>query len=320
MSNTRPPDEIRLGVSACLLGEKVRFDGGHKHDRYITGTLAKYVTFVPVCPEVECGLPIPREAMRLVGDPAAPRLVGSKSGEEFTDRMTRWAKRRVQELEKEDLCGFIFKKDSPSSGMERVKVYTKGQPARKGRGVFAGMFMDHFPLLPVEEEGRLHDPVLRENFITRIFTYRRWRALLSENRSRGGLVDFHTRHKLLVLAHDEPRYREMGRLVAAAKSMNIDTLLSEYQGLLTDALRHKSTPRKNANVLQHMAGYFKKQLDAADKAELARLIEQYRTETVPLIVPLTMILHYVRKFGPPWLASQYYLNPHPLELKLRNHV
>ena len=187
--------KIKLGISTCLLGENVRYDGGHKLDRFITDTLGQYVEYVPVCPEVECGLPIPREFMHLEGDLESPRLVTSRTKQDMTERMVTWAKRRVVELEKKGICGFIFKSDSPSSGMERIKVYNeKGMPVKKGVGVFAKIFMNHFPLLPVEDEGRLHDPKLRENFVERIFILKRWREVLTKKETRGNLVAFHTQH------------------------------------------------------------------------------------------------------------------------------
>ena len=216
--------KIRLGISACLLGQAVRYDGGHKHDRFITETLGQYVEFVPVCPEVECGLGIPREAMRLVGDLEQPRLLTIRSRKDYTDQMLAWAQRRVRELEREDLSGFIFKSDSPSSGMERVKVYNdKGMPVKKGIGLFARAFMEHFPLLPVEDEGRLHDPKLRENFIEAIFAFKRWRDVVTSGPGRKELVAFHTRHKLLLLAHSPEHYREMGRVVAHSQSARCQT-------------------------------------------------------------------------------------------------
>lgn len=220
-------ERIKLGVSTCLLGENVRFDGGHKHDRFITDTLGQYVQFVPVCPEVECGLGIPRESMRLVGDPESPRLVTVRTHVDHTDRMMTWARARVKDLEREEICGFIFKSDSPSSGMERVKVYNdRGMPEKKGVGMFARVFMDHFPLTPVEEEGRLNDPRLRENFIERIFTLKRWREVRAGEESVGALVDFHTRNKLLILAHSEKHHRAMGKLVAGGKSLPAQSLYS----------------------------------------------------------------------------------------------
>ena len=313
--------KIRLGISTCLLGEKVRLDGGHKWDRYLTDTLGQYVEYVPVCPEVECGLGVPRESMRLVGDPESPRLVTTRTHRDFTDRMVQWARKRVVELEKEDLCGFIFKSDSPSSGMERVKVYTeKGMPLKKGRGVFARTFMEHFPLIPVEEEGRLHDPKLRENFIESIFTLMRWRELLQEGPSRRNLVAFHTQNKLLLLSHSEKHDRLMGRLVATAKEKPIKEIYEAYEALLMEALALKTTIKKNANVLQHMMGYFKKDLSSDEKQELLGVIDEYRKGYVPLIVPITLMNHYVRKYDQSYLKQQTYLQPHPMALQLRNHV
>ena len=313
--------KIKLGISACLLGENVRYDGGHKLDRFLRDTLGQYVEYVPVCPETECGLGVPREAMRLVGDAAAPRLVTIKTKRDLTDRMVSWAENRVSELEKEDLCGFIFKSRSPSSGMERVKVYNeKGMPSMKGRGIFAGVFMDRFPLIPAEEEGRLHDPKLRENFIESIFVLKPWREMLGGRRTLGRLVEFHTQNKLLLLSHSQKHYREMGRLVASGKKLPPSELFERYEVMLLEALRLKTTVRKNTNVLQHMMGYFKKDLSGDEKQELLETIESYRQGDVPLIVPVTLIKHYVRKYREAYLSGQSYLNPHPADLRLRNHA
>lgn len=315
-------DKIRLGISSCLLGNMVRFDGGHQHDRYITGTLGNYVDFVPVCPEVECGMPIPREALRLVGDPESPRLVTSRTNVDHTEQMLRWAETRLKALEAEDLDGFIFKNRSPSSGMERVKVYPaggKGMPEKKGVGIFARTFMEHFPNLPVEDDGRLHDPMLRENFIERIFVHRRWRKLLAEKKTIGGLVEFHTRHKLLIMAHSQKKYREMGPLVAKAKQITGDELYQSYETLLMNALKLRCTLKSHSNVLLHLLGYFKKDLSLDEKQEVLEIIDQYKAGLMPLIVPITLINHFVRKYKQEYLAKQYYLNPHPIELKLRNH-
>ncbi|PLX98104.1 MAG: DUF1722 domain-containing protein [Desulfuromonas sp.] len=314
-------DKIRLGISSCLLGEKVRFDGGHKLDRFLVDTLGQYVDYVPVCPEVEVGLPTPRDALRLIGDPENQRLVFSRNGEDITERMNEWAERRVRDLEKEELCGFVFKSKSPSSGMERVRLYDKnGVPNKVGVGLFARAFMEHFPLLPVEEDGRLHDPKLRENFIESIFTFKRLRESMAAGKTRGNLVDFHTQHKLLVMAHSPELYRELGKLVAAAKSFTIDELYDQYIVLLGKALRLKTTHSKNVNVLQHILGYFKKQLSSDEKKEALDLINRYRNQYVPLIVPLTLLNHFVRKYEQSYLKDQVYLEPHPVELKLRNHV
>jgi uncharacterized protein YbgA (DUF1722 family)/uncharacterized protein YbbK (DUF523 family) len=312
---------INVGISTCLLGENVRYDGGHKRDRYLTDTLGQYVNYVPVCPEAEAGFGIPRESMQLRGDPSAPRLVTNKTGRDMTEAMVTWAQKRVVELEKENLCGFIFKARSPSSGMERVKVVNdKGMPAKKGVGLFARAFMDHFPLIPVEEEGRLHDPKLRENFIESVFVLKRWRALRQEGKSRGKLVAFHTQHKLLIMSHSVEHYRAMGKLVARAKEVSLDKLYDTYQEHLMAALRLRTTLKKHGNVLQHMMGYFKKMLSADEKDELLSYLDLYRRGYLPLVVPVTLIKHYVRKYDQPYLKDQYYLHPHPVELQLRNHV
>ena len=314
-------EKIRLGISTCLLGEPVRYDGGHKLDRFLTETLGQYVEYVPVCPEVECGLPVPRESMHLEGDSEAPRLVTSRTKQDMTARMVEWAGERVIALEQEGLCGFIFKSNSPSSGMERVRVYNeKGLPVKSGVGIFARIFMEHFSLLPVEDEGRLHDPELRENFIERIFTLKRWRETLAHGRSRGNLVVFHTRHKLLILSHSPKHYQVMGKWVAQAKDVPLKEFYQNYQVLLTEALNLKATPKKNSNVLSHMMGYFKEQLSSDEKQELLEVIDHYRQEFIPLVVPITLIGHYVRKYDQPYLKEQVYLNPHPVELQLRNHA
>jgi len=314
-------EKIRLGISSCLLGEKVRFDGGHKLDHFLTETLGRYVEYVPVCPEVEVGLPTPRETLRLVGDPEQQRLVFSKSGEDITERMTSWAKQRVMQLEKEDLCGFVFKSKSPSSGMERVRLYDRnGVPNKIGVGLFAKVFMEHFPLLPVEEDGRLHDPRLRENFIETIFTLKRLRETLAKGKTAKNLIDYHTRHKLLMMAHSPDIYRQTGKLVARAGEMETKKLFQDYLGLLIKGMRLRPTVAKHVNVLQHIVGYFKKQLSADEKQEVISVIESYRAKQVPLIVPLTLLNHFVRKYDQPYLKQQVYLNPHPVELKLRNHV
>ena len=313
--------KIKLGISSCLLGNAVRYDGGHKRDRFLTDTLGRYVDFVPVCPEVEVGLGIPREAMRLVGDLNHPRLLTIRSRIDHTERMAAWAQERVRELEKENLCGFIFKSDSPSSGLERVKVYDpNGVPVKKGVGLFARVFIEYFPLLPVEDEGRLHDPLLRENFIESIFVWKRWREMGEQNRGKGGLVDFHSRHKLLIMAHSPKQYQVLGQWVAQGKGVSLDDLLLQYQEMLSSALRQKPTNKKNANVLQHILGYFKKDLTPDEKQEALEGIENYALGFVPLIVPVTLMNHYVRKYHQPYLMDQYYLNPHPLELQLRNHA
>lgn len=311
---------ITLGVSSCLLGEPVRYDGGHKHDHYITDTLGRYFRFLPVCPEIGCGLPVPREAMRLEGDPAAPRLMTRGTRIDLTDKMLAFCTAAVKELEHADLCGFVFKKGSPSSGLFRVKVYTAGYPAKSGSGLFAAAVARRFHLLPMEEEGRLNDPDLRENFIERVFSYRRWKDFLAAVPTLGRLVEFHTAHKLLLMAHSPAVYRSLGALVGQGADLLLPELLRRYEEQFMKGMALHATTQKNTNVLQHMAGYFKKHLSAGEKAELLDVIGQYHEHLTPLIVPLTLLRHYVRKYDQQYLAGQVYLAPHSVELMLRNHV
>jgi uncharacterized protein YbgA (DUF1722 family)/uncharacterized protein YbbK (DUF523 family) len=313
--------KLRLGISTCLLGENVRFDGGHKHDQYLTGTLAQFVEWVPVCPEVEIGLGTPRESLHLAGDPAAPRMVTTKTNRDHTEAMLKFSQAKTEQLKSLQLNGYILKKDSPSCGMERVRVYSeKGMAARNGIGLFARVLMEQMPNLPIEEEGRLNDPRLRENFIVRIFCHYRWQRLREKPFRLTDLIAFHTQHKFLLLAHHEKNYRDMGKLVAEGKSHVPKELLARYEELYFAALRHPAPKRKHANVLQHLAGYFKKQLDEKDKQELHTTIDDYHQGLLPLVVPLTLIKHYVNKFEVQYLQDQIYLNPHPKELMLLNHV
>jgi len=316
-ANTKP----LIGISKCLLGENVRYDGGHQLDRYLRDTLGAHVDFVPICPEVECGLPVPREAMRLVSVDGNIRLMTQKSGLDITPQMETWMAGRLQELGKLPLCGFVFKAKSPSSGWQRVKIYEQeGGVRHNGTGIFAGAFTAAFPHLPVEEDGRLHDPRLRENFIERIFVLQRWLNLTSGPKSLGSLVRFHSAHKYLLMAHCPKTLKELGSLVAAGKKHPLDKLYTLYLAALSKAMQRIATVKKNTNVLMHIMGYFKKQLTADEKAELLEVIEQYHAEKAPLVVPLTLINHYVRKYEPEYLKDQVYLAPHPQELMLRNHV
>ncbi|HOG08743.1 MAG: DUF523 and DUF1722 domain-containing protein [Syntrophales bacterium] len=315
-------EKIRVGISTCLLGKHVRYDGGHQEDRYLTHTLSRYFDWVPVCPEVEYGLGVPREAMRLVGDPERPRLVTIRTAVDHTDGMKRWARERLSALEREGLGGFVFKSKSPSSGMAAVKVYpdTGGSPVKKGVGIFAAALMERFPLLPVEEDGRLHDPSLRETFLERIFVYHRWRELWRDGGRMADLVRFHAEHKLLLLSHSPKHVTLLGRLVANPERRPLRALREAYLRGMMEGLKLPATTRKNTNVLDHMAGYFKKRLTADEKEELRNVIDRYHRGLVPLVVPLTLLGHYVRRYDEPYLKRQVYLNPHPLELMLRNHV
>jgi uncharacterized protein YbgA (DUF1722 family)/uncharacterized protein YbbK (DUF523 family) len=324
MTRTNPTTtggRIRIGVSACLLGDEVRYDGGHKRDPFLTEILGPLVEWVKVCPEVESGMGTPRESMRLVDEGGTIRLRTVKTGEDHTASMTAYAAGKTNALAGEDLCGYILKKDSPSCGMTRVKLYRgKGPPSRSGVGLFARALLARFPQLPVEEEGRLTDPRLRENFIERVFAYRRLRDLFESRWTVGDLVRFHTAHKLVLLAHSTQAYARLGRLVAGAKSADRASLRERYTAGFMEALTTIATPPRHTNVLQHVAGYFKKALDAASRAELLAAIEDYRRGLVPLVVPVTLVRHHVRVHDVRYLAGQIYLAPHPKELMLRNHV
>jgi uncharacterized protein YbgA (DUF1722 family)/uncharacterized protein YbbK (DUF523 family) len=315
-------DKPRIGISQCLLGDEVRYDGGHKRDVFLTDVLAPFVEWVPVCPEVEAGLGTPREAMHLAGDPDAPRLLTISTHLDLTDKLKVFSHRRVQELRECDLDGYIFKKSSPSCGVHRVKVYTeKGQPSQQGAGIFSTVFQEAFPLLPVEEEGRLNDAVIRENFIERLFCYRRWKTQVQHKRtSRGLIVDFHTRHKYLLLTHSRTHYEALGKVVASAGQQTPSDLANGYGEIFMEALKVKATVKKHVNVLQHLAGHLKKHLSPEERADLQENIHDYYQRLTPLAVPLTLIKHYVRTLRIPYLVDQVYLNPHPKELMLRNHV
>ncbi len=326
-------DRPRIGVSACLLGQPVRYDAGHKRDPFLVETFGRHVEWVPVCPEVEAGFGTPRETMRLVlvrpenrnprerYNPSNLALILNEHGTDVTTQLTSYARRRVERLANANLSGFILKKDSPSCGMERVKVYTsRAQCERAGRGLFAEALMSRLPDLPVEEEGRLGDPRLRENFVERVFAYRRLRELFGGRWSVGEVVQFHTAHKLTLMAHSPSAYRELGRLVAGAKSQRHGSFAADYQSQFMRALKTIATPVRQANVLQHMLGYISKQLTQDDRAELLEEIDEHRLGRTPLVVPITLMRHHVRRLEAGYLLGQTYLEPHPRELSLRNHV
>jgi uncharacterized protein YbgA (DUF1722 family)/uncharacterized protein YbbK (DUF523 family) len=316
-----PADEIRIGISACLLGQNVRYDGGHKKDAFLTGQLARFVTFVPLCPEVEVGMGVPRPTIRLERVGGEIRLRDPKHDVDHTAAMRRWAEARVATIERLGLSGFVLKKDSPSCGMERVKVHSgKGPGVRDGVGLFAEALMRRMPLLPVEEEGRLNDLALRESFVERVFAHRRLATLFSRRWTLGDLVQFHSAEKLLLLAHRPAAYQTLGRLVAGPKRLPRAEVARAYGEAYTAALRTPATRGRHANVLQHMAGYFKDRLVPAEKAELRDTIADYRRGLVPLVVPLTLLRHHLRLHGASYLEGQVYLEPHPKELMLRNHA
>jgi len=316
-----PESRPKVGISACLLGEKVRFDGGHKRDRFLTDLFGKFVEWVKVCPEVEIGMGVPRETVRLVGTPNSIKMIAEKSGRDWTPEMQQFSTNRIPQLSGQELSGYIFKKSSPTCGMERVKLYQPGTPpSRLSRGLFAAAVLERLPLLPVEEEGRLNDLELRENFIERVFAYRRWQDALAASRSADALIEFHTRHKFFLLAHSEGHYRQLGRIVAQTNKKSLAHAYDGYGRIFMEGLARHATAKTHTNVLAHMMGYFSKKLSAPEREELLGLIHDYRRRLIPLIVPITLIRHYSKKFRVTYLEGQVYLEPSPKELMLRNHV
>jgi uncharacterized protein YbgA (DUF1722 family)/uncharacterized protein YbbK (DUF523 family) len=312
---------VKIGVSSCLLGQEVRYNGGHKRDRFLISSLSQFVDYVPICPEVAIGLGVPRPPIRLVGDPDAPKAVGTDDHTiDVTARLQSFAREKTQTLV--DISGYILKKDSPSCGMERVKVYSEkgGAAQRKGQGVFARVLMERMPLLPVEEEGRLNDPVLKENFLTRVFVFHRWQRLVAEGLSSRALIAFHTDHKFLLMAHSQAAYQRMGRMLADLGDVDLEAVALMYATEMMTALARRATRKRHANTLQHMAGYLKRSIDSEDKQELNHNIDAYRRGQVPLIVPITLFRHYFRRHPDPYMERQVYLHPHPEELSLRNSI
>ncbi len=317
-----PVTKIPIGISACLLGQTVRFDGGHKHDPYLTETLGPYFDYVPVCPEVGCGLTVPRESMHLVGTPENNRLIGNKSGKDYTEQMQAYVDSVIEELRPRNLYGFIFKAKSPSSGLFRVKLYQPdGNPSSQHTsGLFARAFTRAFPSLPCEEDGRLHDPALRENFIERVFALKRFRDDVAAAPSVRTLQAFHASSKYLLMAHSPDGAQALGRLVAAAAPANLAETVASYETRFLAAMAECATVGRHVNVLQHMQGYFSEQLTPEEREELGYVIGEYAREQVPLIVPVTLFRHYILKYQIAYLMQQHYLYPHPAELKLRNHA
>jgi uncharacterized protein YbgA (DUF1722 family)/uncharacterized protein YbbK (DUF523 family) len=322
-SSAPAPPRVRIGISSCLLGQEVRYNGGHKRDSFLTDVFGRYADWVPVCPEVEIGLGTPRPSMRLVRIGSDIRLVTPETGTDHTDTMRSWSARRAEELAAADLDGYVLKKDSPSCGMERVKIYPEagGAPNKEGSGVFAEALLLRLPHLPVEEEGRLNDPLLRENFITRVFVHERWRRTDHEGWTRAALMRFHEQHKFLLLARNQAGMRRLGRLLGeSGKQDDARQLAQVYREGLTEVMRRAPTRRGHTNVLQHMAGFVSDLLDREDREELRDTIDRYRRGLLPLIVPVTLIRHHVRRQGTEYLRDQVYLEPHPYELMLLNHV
>ena len=313
--------EIKIGVSSCLLGAKVRFDSGHKKDDFVTDLLGSFVQYVAVCPEIEVGMGVPREAVQLIGSVESPKMVGNKSGIDWTDKMNKYTSTRLQKKDISEVSGFILKRKSPSCGMERIKVYNdKGMPDYKGVGLFAKQLLEKFPYLPIEEEGRLQDAKLRENFIIRIFAYKRLQNLYAQKFNKNKFIEFHTIHKYLILSHSTKHYQLLGKMIGNIKNLNPDEIKISYRELFMEALHLKATVKKHTNVLQHILGFMKNELTPFEKKSVLDSIDDYYKGLVPLIVPITLLKNFIYKYDIAYIKDQIYLNPHPKELMLRNHV
>lgn len=310
---------IQIGISSCLLGANVRFDSGHKKNAYIVGVLQDYFDFYPFCPEVEIGLGIPRESIRLVSVNDDIRCVGSKSTDlDVTDKLYDIADK--QKHWHDDLCGYIVKKDSPSCGMERVRIYKKGVPEKNGVGLYAKRLIENFPYLPIEEEGRLEDAHLRENFIQRVYIYARWKNMLLTPVTLARLQEFHARHKYIFMSHDQIKAKELGALLAVTKNDDMSRLLDTYLDNMMTLLKITASRNSHVNTLHHIQGYLKKYLDADDKQELTSIITDYRQGLLPLIVPVTILRHHFRRHPHDYITQSFYMNPHPGELMLLNNI
>lgn len=311
--------DILIGISSCLLGERVRFDTGHKLDNYITKSLGAFFTFRPFCPEMAIGLGTPRETIRLVQIEDEVRCVGTKTESlDVTDQLKKTA--HDQATWHKDLCGYILKKDSPSCGMERVKVYKGSMPERNGSGIYARILQDNFPHLPIEEEGRLGDSVLRENFIKRVFIYKHWRDMCQGVIDQKTLTEFHAQYKYVLLSHDQERTRALGKALSVITKDELEDFIPEYFAEFMAILKIRATRRNHVNVLQHLQGFLKNDIDKHDKQELSEHIEQYRLGQLPLIVPITLLRHHFRKHPKPFVEKSKYLAPHPSELMLLNQL
>ncbi len=310
---------ISVGVSACLLGHKVRYDGGHKHDRYIANILGEFFRFLSICPEVEAGMGIPRETTDLHGSPESPRLIGSESGTDFTAQIKKYSGKRVRKDDVRTINGFVFKRNSPSCGMERVKVFRESRKSiRTGRGIFADTLMKRHPLLPVEDENRLCDRRIRENFITRVLAYHRMQKAFEGRFSYRKLAMFHAAHKCTLLAHSPKHYELLENMIADSKHFTVAGIRDKYLVLFMEALKVKTTRAKNVSVLRQILTLMEDSLDTEERDSALLLIENYRRGGVPLSLLLELIRNYVTKFKVEQIQYQIYLNPHPIEVVLED--
>lgn len=312
--------KIRVGVSSCLLGQEVRHDGGHKKNRFVVNNLSAFFEYRSFCPEMASGLGVPRQAIRLVKDEQTIRLLGVRSPElDITEAMLKASNEAIHQFD--DISGYILKKDSPSCGMERVRVYNEhGQAERNGRGMFAAALITALPDLPVEEEGRLMDPVLRENFIERVFIYHRWQETVASGLKVRDLIEFHSRHKLILMAHDEVAQKTLGQIVASTTENNLEENSRHYFSSLMQTLKQPASRKRHTNVMMHVMGYLKKVLNRSEKKELCEILENYRQGLIPLVVPITLLKHHFMRSGNEYIEKQFYLDPYPQELMLRNHL
>ena len=318
-----PEKNITLGISACLAGQKVRYNGDHKRSGFVVNNLTNFFHLKPVCPEVEIGLGVPREPIRLIGEADGDyRVRGTDHPEnDFTDQLVTFGKETAEALER-DISGYILMQKSPSCGMDRVKIYHEnGHPlGASGPGIFAKTLMESCPLLPVEEEGRLHDPVLRDNFFVRVFAWHKWQTEMRDNPTYAGLVAFHSAYKYMIMAHSPQNYRRLGQIVSVGKKKPVEELASEYVKLFMETLKVKANRKSHTNVMLHLLGYMKKTLSDESRQTLLELIEEYRIGMIPLVVPITMLRHFLNIHGSQYVKDQVYLQPHPEELGLRNSL
>ncbi len=310
---------IRIGISSCLLGAKVRFDSGHKKNAYITGVLHDFFEFIPFCPEVEIGMGVPRETIRLVRRDDEVRCVGTKSENlDVTEQLYDIAEK--QQDWHRDICGYILKRDSPSCGMERVKLYHNNMPQKSGVGIYARRLMQNFPHLPIEEEGRLEDANLRENFIRRVYVYARWKEMLAQGLSLPLLQTFHANHKYIFMSHHQLKAKALGALLAVTGKVNVQALGEQYLSDMMSLLKMVASRNNHVNTLQHIQGYLKEHLDGDDKAELSAVISDYRQGLIPIIVPITLLRHHFRRHPHDYITQSYYMRPHPGEMMLLNNI
>ncbi len=316
--------KINVGLSACLAGFKVRFDGQHKRSSLCLNELSDHFEFKTFCPEMAAGFGTPRPTMRLVGDPKNPTLTYTPDNKreqiDLSDRLIGGFKDEIPGFA--DLKGFILMKNSPSCGLERVKVYQEnGHPHMEpGRGLFADALVKAYPLMPIEEEGRLHDARLYENFVLRVYAYHNFHEEVLKQPSIKALIDFHSSYKYVLMAHSPVHYKSLGRLVAQQNEMDFSELLTQYFKDLMEALAKPATRKNHTNTLQHIIGYVRENTSAEARKNITDTIFRYKDGEIPLVVPLTLLKHYVDQHGSTYIQTQRYLQPYPEKLGLTNKL